>query len=86
MGFDAALDRYAGEAQQIVTLLLSGDRARVGEIVTQHKEPRLLALLLADLCAYVQHAHARIAWDGSDSWHRLLVQAEAFRSISDGED
>lgn len=43
-------------AQQVVTLILHGDRSGASDLVLEFDHPPLLALVLADLLTYVHHS------------------------------
>src|SRR5690606_1425262 len=49
------LDEARGTAQQMVTCLLAGDREGALQLFARTKSETLLALAMADLCAYVHH-------------------------------
>jgi hypothetical protein len=46
-------DKARDTAQQAVTALLAGDRHLAGDIIDEYPHHKLLACVLADLCAYV---------------------------------
>jgi hypothetical protein len=78
------LDPHRDTAQRLVTAVLTGDRDLAVTLVADVDHPRVLALVLADLCAHVHHSWAN-AVDFPhdrrlDAWRWLLLDVETWRS------
>jgi hypothetical protein len=67
-------------AQQVVTALLNEDRDLAGDLAEAFPDPLALALVLADLTAYIHHAWAAAAGiDRTEAWQFILGQVEHWR-------
>lgn len=76
-------------AQQVVTLLLHSEREEAFEIAQDFDDHLVLALVLADLVAYVHHRWAR-ALDmdkeaQAGAWHSLMVDVEEWRLTKEAQ-
>lgn len=68
-------------AQQIVTALLNGDRDTADDLAEQFPDPLTLALVLADLTAYVHHVWCEAAGlDRHEAWQFIMGQVEQWRA------
>lgn len=70
-------------AQQVVTCLIHGDRDRGVDLAVEFEDPLVLALVLADLVAYVHYRWSRAVDFDDDqregAWADLLVDIEEWR-------
>jgi hypothetical protein len=79
------VDRARDAAQQIVTAFLHGDRERGVDIAVEFPSEIVLALMLADLVAYVHHTWSvELGVNRSEAWVRLLADLEAWRANGGG--
>ena len=83
------LDPHRDMAQQLVSAVLAGDRDLAVTLVADHPHPRVLALVLADLCAHVHHSRAEAVDFPEDrrieAWQWLLLDVESWRArIAEG--
>jgi hypothetical protein len=78
-GFDGARDT----AQQMVTALLAGDRDLCADIAEEYPMPLVLALVLADLCAFVHVNWTEGTGTGAENrleeWQALMQGIEEWR-------
>jgi hypothetical protein len=70
-------------AQQVVSSLIYGNRHEAVDIAAGYRDPLVLALVLADLTAYVHYRWSRatgLDGDGrAEAWVSLLADIEEWR-------
>lgn len=70
-------------AQQIVTLLMHGDRHEAIDLAMEHEDHLVLAITLADLAAYIHYRWGRaLDMDGPTrlgAWQSMLADVAEWR-------
>jgi hypothetical protein len=70
-------------AQQVVTLLVHGERHEAVDIAAEYDDHLVLSLVLADLVAYVHYRWSRACdmdhQQKVDAWRSLLADVEEWR-------
>jgi len=81
---DATINAARDAAQQMVTACMHGHRVIAADIATEFPDHLVLALVLADLCAYTNHAWgSAVAMDPDEvraGWREMMADIEEWRS------
>ena len=79
----ASIPTARDTAQQLVTLLLHGERHEAVDLANEYADHLVLSLVLADLVAYVHDRWAKACdfttADRNEAWRSLLADVEEWR-------
>lgn len=81
---DLTIDTARDAAQQVVTACIHGDRSSAVDIAQEYPDQLVLALVLADLVAFVHHKWGRaVGFDQAqirEGWAELMADVEGWRA------